>query len=138
MTPAVKYPQPRHLMPPTGGGRRLWIESSDGRGRRLCFALTRRPSGAPGEDRRPTTGTRSMTRALGPRRRGRAWVLLGLLVLLLVGLVAGCEGLVEGVGGGGGGRAPADLETRAAERAAWPDPPKDAVAGRGQRGVGGG
>ena len=48
-------------------------------------------------------------------------------------LVAGCEGLVEDVGGGGTGEAPADLETSAAERAAWPDPPKDAVAAKVQR-----
>jgi endonuclease YncB( thermonuclease family) len=63
-------------------------------------------------------------------------VLLALVVLLLVVLVAGCEGLVQDVGGGGG-RAPADLETTAAERAAWPDPPKDAVAAKVQRVVDG-
>jgi micrococcal nuclease len=51
--------------------------------------------------------------------------------------VAGCEGLVEGVGGGGAGRAPAELETSAAERAAWPVPPRDAVAVKVQRVVDG-
>jgi endonuclease YncB( thermonuclease family) len=59
-----------------------------------------------------------------------------LLVLAVVG-VAGCEGLVEdvgdGAGGGRGGRAPADLATSKAERAAWPDPPRDAVAAKVQR-----
>jgi endonuclease YncB( thermonuclease family) len=67
-----------------------------------------------------------------PRRR----ILLGLFVLLLIVLVTGCEGLVEDVGGDGG-KAPADLETTAAERAAWPDPPKDAVAVKVQRVVDG-
>ena len=72
-------------------------------------------------------------------RRGRPQALPVLLVLLLVVLVGGCEGLVDDLGGGsgggagGGGRAPADLATSAAERAAWPDPPKDAVAARVQR-----
>jgi endonuclease YncB( thermonuclease family) len=77
---------------------------------------------------------------LDRRRRGPLWVLPALLVLLLVMLAGGCEGLVEDVGGGGGrggGRAPADLETSAAERAAWPDPPKDAVAVKVQRVVDG-
>ena len=85
-----------------------------------------------------------MTDRLDRRRRGprvplalSARVLLALLVLLLVGLVAGCVGLVEDVGGGGGGWAPADLETSAAERAAWPEPPKDAVAVKVQRVVDG-
>jgi endonuclease YncB( thermonuclease family) len=84
-----------------------------------------------------------MTDRLNRRGRGPARIqrirraLPALLVLLLIGLVAGCEGLVEGVGGGGGGRAPADLETSAAERAAWPDPPKDAVAVKVQRVVDG-
>jgi endonuclease YncB( thermonuclease family) len=59
-----------------------------------------------------------------------------LLVLAVVG-VAGCEGLVEdvggGAGGGRGGRAPADLATSKAERVAWPDPPRDAVAAKVQR-----
>ena len=85
-----------------------------------------------------------MTDRLDRRRRGPraplalpARVLLTLLVLVVTGLVAGCEGLVEDVGGGGGGRAPADLETGAAERAAWPEPPKDAVAVKVQRVVDG-
>ena len=57
-----------------------------------------------------------------------------LLVLLLALVVAGCEGIaVEDIGGGGAGRAPADLATGKAERAAWPDPPKDAVAAKVQR-----
>jgi micrococcal nuclease len=58
-----------------------------------------------------------------------------LLVVALVG-VAGCEGLVDvggGAGGGQGGKAPADLATGKAERAAWPDPPRDAVAAKVQR-----
>ena len=60
------------------------------------------------------------------------------LVVLLVALLAGCEGLVQdleggGAGGGGAGRAPADLATSKAERAAWPDPPKDAVTAEVQR-----
>jgi micrococcal nuclease len=46
--------------------------------------------------------------------------------------VAGCEGYVEDIGGGAG-RAPADLDTSKAERAAWPEPPKDAVAVKVQR-----
>ena len=69
---------------------------------------------------------------LDRRRRGLPRVLPALFVLLLVVLVGGCKGLVEDVGGGGG-RAPADLETSAAERAAWPDPPKDAVSAKVQR-----
>jgi endonuclease YncB( thermonuclease family) len=89
--------------------------------------------GRPGEDRRPTTPKRSMTDRLDRRRRGPLRALAALFVLLLVVLAGGCDGLVEGVGGGGGGRAPADLETSAAERAAWPDPPKDAVAAKVQR-----
>jgi len=76
---------------------------------------------------------------LDRRRRGPLRLLPALLVLLMVVLVGGCEGLVEDVGGGGGGggRAPTDLETSAAERAAWPDPPKDAVAVKVQRVVDG-
>jgi len=50
--------------------------------------------------------------------------------------VAGCGGSVEG-GGGGAGSAPADLATSGAERAAWPDPPKGAVAAEVQRVVDG-
>jgi micrococcal nuclease len=78
---------------------------------------------------------RGPVRAQRIRRIRRAQ--LALLVLLLAGLVAGCEGLVEDAGGGGGGRAPAGLETSAAERAAWPDAPKDAVAVKVQRVVDG-
>jgi micrococcal nuclease len=55
------------------------------------------------------------------------------LVLSLLGLVlavlAGCQGLVEDVRGGAG-RAPADLTTSKAERAAWPDAPKDALSAK--------
>jgi micrococcal nuclease len=62
-----------------------------------------------------------------PDRRRR------MLVLFLLGLVlvvlAGCQGLVEDVGGGAG-RAPADLTTSRAERAAWPDAPKDTVSAK--------
>jgi endonuclease YncB( thermonuclease family) len=66
------------------------------------------------------------------RRRRRLVPVLFLFVLALVGS-AGCEGVVEDVGGGGSGRAPADLATGRAERAAWPDPPKDAVPAKVQR-----
>ncbi len=45
----------------------------------------------------------------------------------------GARAFVEDIGGGGAGRAPADLATGKAERAAWPDPPKDAVAAKVQR-----
>jgi micrococcal nuclease len=64
-----------------------------------------------------------------PGRRGLA------LVLLLAVLLAGCDASLGG--GGGGGKAPARLATSAAERAAWPDPPKDAVVARVQRVVDG-
>jgi micrococcal nuclease len=66
-------------------------------------------------------------------RRPLVSVLL-LLVALVVG--AGCEGYVDG-GGGGSGRAPADLATSKAERAAWPNPPKGAVAAKVERVVDG-
>jgi micrococcal nuclease len=65
--------------------------------------------------------------------RGRPAPVLLLLVALVV--VAGCEGYVDG--GGGKGRAPADLATTRAERAAWPGPPKGAVAAKVQRVVDG-
>jgi micrococcal nuclease len=62
------------------------------------------------------------------------------LALSLVGLVlvvlAGCQGLVEDAGNGAG-RAPADLTTSRAERAAWPGPPKDAVPAKVSRVVDG-
>jgi micrococcal nuclease len=49
-------------------------------------------------------------------------------------LLAGCEGYVDGPGGGNGaGRAPSGLATSKAELATWPDPPKDAVAAKVQR-----
>jgi micrococcal nuclease len=63
---------------------------------------------------------------------GRRWIAVLLLVLGLA-VVAGCEGYVDVGGGGGTGGAPADLATSDAERAAWPDPPKDAVAAKVQR-----
>jgi micrococcal nuclease len=58
------------------------------------------------------------------------------LVLLLVVLLAGCDGYLGG-GGGRAGKAPAELATSDAERAAWPDPPKDAVTAKVQRVVDG-
>jgi micrococcal nuclease len=58
--------------------------------------------------------------------------LVPILLLVVALAVAGCEGYVEDIGGGAG-RAPADLDTSKAERAAWPDPPKDAVAAKVQR-----
>src|SRR4029453_17847724 len=64
-------------------------------------------------------------------RRRPGHVLL-LLVLALV-VVAGCESYVEGGRPGDGGKAPGGLATPRAERASWPDPPKDAVPGRVQR-----
>jgi endonuclease YncB( thermonuclease family) len=71
-----------------------------------------------------------------PRRRLDRWRLVPLLLLVSALLVAaGCEGYVEG--GGGGGKAPAGLATGKAERAAWPDPPKDAVKAKVQRVVDG-
>jgi hypothetical protein len=56
-----------------------------------------------------------------------------LLALLLALVVAGCEGIAVEDIGGGVGRPPADLATGKAERAEWPDPPKDAVAAKVQR-----
>ena len=58
------------------------------------------------------------------RRRVLALSLLG----LVLGVLAGCQGL-EDIGGGAG-RAPADLATSEAERAAWPDAPKDAISAK--------
>jgi endonuclease YncB( thermonuclease family) len=80
-----------------------------------------------------TTPRKSMRTGLD---RHRLVPVLVLLVLALVG-VAGCEGFLEDVGSGGdnggAGRAPADLSTSKAERAAWPDAPKDAVRAEVQR-----
>jgi endonuclease YncB( thermonuclease family) len=100
----------------------------------------RRPAGAPAEDRRPTTPTGPLLDRFDHRRRGPLRALPALLVLLLVLLVGGCEHLFGDAGGGGAGgagRAPADLATTPAERAAWPDPPQDAVAVKVQRVVDG-
>jgi endonuclease YncB( thermonuclease family) len=92
----------------------------------------RRPPGASEEDRRrPTTPTSTIER-LG--RRELVLVLL-LAVLLLAVLLAGCDGSL-GVGGGAG-KVPAELATSSAERASWPDPPKDAVSAKVQRVVDG-
>jgi micrococcal nuclease len=69
------------------------------------------------------------------RMRRRLVAMLVVVVLAVVG-AAGCEGLVEDVGGGGGaggGKVPADLATSRAERASWPDRPRDAVAAKVQR-----
>jgi micrococcal nuclease len=63
-----------------------------------------------------------MTAWLDRRRRVLGLSLLG----LVLGVLAGCQGL-EDIGGGAG-RAPADLATSEAERAAWPDAPKDAIS----------
>jgi micrococcal nuclease len=63
---------------------------------------------------------------------GRRLLRVPSLLMLLAVLVAGCEGYVD-VGGDGAGRAPAGLETSASERAAWPDPPRNAVPARVQR-----
>jgi micrococcal nuclease len=67
-------------------------------------------------------------------RLARRRLLLGLLLAVLL---TGCDGLVDGGPGGGGGKAPAHLATSAAERASWPDPPGDAVAVKVQRVVDG-
>ena len=69
-------------------------------------------------------------------RPARCRVVAVLLLLATALVVAGCEGLVDDVGnrsGGGAGKAPADLSTSKAERAAWPAVPKDAVPARVQR-----
>jgi micrococcal nuclease len=58
------------------------------------------------------------------------------LVLLLAVVLAGCDASLGGAGGGGG-KAPAELQTSRAERAAWPEPPKDAVVVKVQRVVDG-
>jgi micrococcal nuclease len=63
-----------------------------------------------------------MTAWLDRRRRVLGLSLLG----LVLGVLAGCQGL-EDIGGGAG-RAPADLATSEAERAAWPDAPKGAIS----------
>ena len=54
------------------------------------------------------------------------------VLLLLTVVLAGCEASLER-GGGSAGEAPAGLATTGAERAAWPHPPRDAVAAEVQR-----
>jgi micrococcal nuclease len=63
----------------------------------------------------------------------RRRLVLRLLCVLALVLAAGCEGLPKDIGGGGSTRAPADLTTTRAERAAWPDAPGDAVSAKVQR-----
>jgi micrococcal nuclease len=70
---------------------------------------------------------------LDHRPPGRHRLVPVLLLLLALVVVAGCEGSIDGGRGGRGGRAPADLATTRAERAAWPDPPEDAVSAKVQR-----
>jgi endonuclease YncB( thermonuclease family) len=80
----------------------------------------------------PPTWIEEATTAGGPmigRVRARGFV----LVLLALVLLAGCEGYLDQGSGGGSGRPPAGLATSRAERAAWPDPPRDAVAAKVQR-----
>ena len=78
--------------------------------------------------RRPGHG-RPLRRPMDRRR------LVPVLLVLALLVAAGCEGYVEG--GAGGGGAPAGLATSKAERATWPDPPKDAVKAKVQRVVDG-
>ena len=78
-----------------------------------------------------------MSDRLDHRWLGRRRLVPVLLLLVALVVVAGCEGYVDGGGGGGKGRAPADLATTKAERAAWPGPPKGAVAAKVQRVVDG-
>jgi endonuclease YncB( thermonuclease family) len=63
--------------------------------------------------------------------RGRRWLPALLALALLAVLPAGC-GYLGGVAGGGGGAGPG-LATSAAERASWPDPPRDAVSAEVRR-----
>src|SRR4029453_13742131 len=79
-----------------------------------------------------TTTRRLMAAWLDRRRLALALSLAGLALVTL----AGCQGLVDDIGNGGG-RAPADLATSQAERADWPDAPKDAVAAKVERVVDG-
>jgi endonuclease YncB( thermonuclease family) len=67
--------------------------------------------------------------------RWRARRSLALVLPVLAVLVGGCTGLVQD--GHGGGSAEPRRQTTGAERAAWPKPPKDAVAGRVERVVDG-
>jgi micrococcal nuclease len=85
-------------------------------------------------DRHPPARRRRRRHRL--ERRGRLVPVLLLLVLAVLA-VAGCEGVVRDSRGGAGSGAPADLATTRAERAAWPDPPREAVAAKVQRVVDG-
>jgi endonuclease YncB( thermonuclease family) len=78
-------------------------------------------------------GSREVATARGPTmlRLDRRLPMVAVLLLVLLVLLGGCEGYVDGVGGDG--RAPAGLATSQAERAAWPDPPRDAVPAEVQR-----
>jgi micrococcal nuclease len=59
---------------------------------------------------------------------------LAVVLLLLAVLLTGCQGALSDLAGEGGqGRAPAGLATSKAQRASWPDPPKDAVPAEVQR-----
>jgi endonuclease YncB( thermonuclease family) len=100
------------------------------RGRRLIAGSYPVAEKRPGRSRRLIAGSYPVA----GRQLGRTLLLL----LLAVVLVAGCEGLVQEIEGGGSGqggatRAPADLSTTKAERASWPDAPKDAVPAEVQR-----
>ena len=104
----------------------LWTGGHGGRGRRLCFAASWAAGvGAPPIEE--ATTRRGPMNQRGRRQRGLLPVLLALVLL------AGCEGYVDDGGAGRTGRAPADLATSRAERAAWPDPPRDAVTAKVQR-----
>jgi endonuclease YncB( thermonuclease family) len=76
----------------------------------------------------PKGSDRFGTRTATPPR----WLLALLVLPVLLVLVAGCEGYVDDLGGGSG-KAPPALSTSSAERSAWPDPPRDAVAAKVQR-----
>jgi endonuclease YncB( thermonuclease family) len=96
----------------------------DGRGagprRRL---RSRTAAGArQGGARRPEEAATSRPRGVGARLLAAALLALAL---------AGCDALTPG--GGAAGEAPAGLATTRAERAAWPGPPRDAVAAEVQR-----
>jgi micrococcal nuclease len=87
------------------------------------------------DHRRPGHGRVAEAERRPGRRPSDRRRLVPVLLLVLAFLVAaGCEGSIDG---GGGGKAPAGLATSKAERAAWPDPPKDAVKAKVERVVDG-